>query len=225
MFLHYSWLSTFCAMNTCSFHIFHVFSSLSKSLETADSIFYKYLAYVLTTPVVVIAITVAVNSVTSNGMRLGYGDIRCFVDNSHTVIFGFLVPAGIIIVLNFIFYTTTFHMIHRSPTLQSNKKNNKNLAIYVKLCTVTGIAWPFVFIDALFELSVFSFVATFFNALQGLAMFLAFVFNQRVFRLYKRLLCDSSTGTLTHRGSGNLSQTSRMTSLKSLTESECDQAD
>lgn len=222
MFLHYSWLSTFCAMNTCSFHMFHVFSSLSKSLETADSIFYKYLAYVLMTPVLVIAITVGINSVTSSGMRLGYGDIRCFVDNSYSVIFGFLVPAGIIIVLNFIFYTTTFHMIHRSPTLQSNKKNNKNLAIYVKLCTVTGIAWPFVFIDALFELSVFSFVATFFNALQGLAMFLAFVFNQRVFRLYKRLLCDSSKDTQALRTPTNtsLSQTSRMTSVKSLADCE-----
>lgn len=189
LFLHYFWLSTFCAMNTCSYHMFYIFSSFSRSLEPDNKMFFKYFVFVLTSPLAVIVINIGANAASSNGLNYGYGDIRCFVDTSYSVIFGFLLPAMFIVILNFIFYICTFYRIHQSPTLQSNMQNRRNLVIYVKLCTVTGIAWPLLFIDTLFDMSIFSFVATFFNALQGLAMFLAFVCNQRVLGVYKRQLC------------------------------------
>ena len=50
---------------------------------------------------------------------------------------------------------------------------------------VTGVAWPLMFIDAVLPLTVFSFIATFANALQGVFIFFAFICNKKVLGLYK----------------------------------------
>ena len=189
IFLHFSWLTTFCAMNVCSYHMFHIFSSISKSLEMKDDIFFKYLGYVLAFPCLVIITVVVANVVSSEGRVYGYGDLRCFLDELYSNMFGIVVPLLCIIVLNTVFFLITFYKISKSPNLPSNKQNQQNLIIYVKLCSVTGIAWPFVFIDSMFPLSLFSFFAVFVNALQGLTIFLSFVCNQRVLTLYRQRLC------------------------------------
>lgn len=191
--LHFSWLATFCAMNTCSFHMFHIFSSLTKGLESNNRVFWKYFAYVLICPSAIIVCVVVANVISSDGMYFGYGENRCFVDNYYSMIFGVLVPAGVIVLSNIVFYTVTFYKIYEYPTLQSNREGRRNLVIYVKLCSVTGVAWPFLFIDTFSTVNVFSFFASFFNALQGMYLFLAFVLNKRIFGLYRQHLCRRKT--------------------------------
>lgn len=180
--LHYSWLATFCSMNVCSFHMYYVF--FHKPLVVTDltnaKMFNKYVSYVFGIPFAIVGIVVGANAIVTGGARFGYGSGRCFLDSVFSIAFGFIFPASIIFIANFLFYAATFYKLHKSPNVRSNRENRQNLVVYAKLCSITGLAWPLQLVDAVFDLSVFSFVATSVNALQGVFIFFSFVCNRRV---------------------------------------------
>ncbi|XP_052792098.1 G-protein coupled receptor Mth2-like [Mya arenaria] len=214
--LHFTWLATFFAMNVCSFHMYYVFSS--KALTTSHSntkrTLFKYIAWVVVMPKIIIAAVIGINMAASNS--LGYGNTVCFLDTIYDVAFGFITPACLIFVSNFAFFLITFCKIHRSPTLQSNMEGRRDLVIYLKLCTITGLAWPLLLVDAIFDLSWFSFIAVTVNGLQGFFIFLAFVCNERVLNLYTGSLRRDSSSQTTTKGNQIVSRsnTIRSRSLK-----------
>ncbi|KAK3589600.1 hypothetical protein CHS0354_043061 [Potamilus streckersoni] len=83
------------------------------------------------------------------------------------------------------------YQIRSSPSIPSNSRNKRNFCMYVKLSTIAGIAWLFQIIDGLLELSVFSFFVTFANALQGMFIFVSYICNRRVWKLYMDNCCSS----------------------------------
>jgi hypothetical protein len=207
---HYFWLATFFALNICSFHMYKVFSGrLMLTQSQTKSVFPKYTIYVYGSPFLIILAVLSVN-MAARGIT-GYGLYRCFLDDLYYVIATFVLPSCLIFVSNTIFYVKTFYIIYNSPTLRCNLEERSTLAIYVKLCTLTGMAWPLLFIDALFPLSVFSFIATFTNAMQGFFIFISFTCNRRVLNLYKRSLSGQQE---TNTVSNNLDTLSRGLSLK-----------
>lgn len=185
IFVHYFWLATFCALNVCSFHMYKVFSGrLMLAQSQLKSVMPKYILYVYGCPFLITLAVVSVNMATSGS--IGYGVYRCFLDDLYSVISAFLLPSCFIFISNAIFYGKTFYIIYNSPTLRCNIEERSTVVIYVKLCTITGLTWPLLFIDALFPISVFSFIATFMNAMQGFFIFISFICNRRVWNLYRR---------------------------------------
>ncbi|KAL3832443.1 hypothetical protein ACJMK2_024085 [Sinanodonta woodiana] len=91
--------------------------------------------------------------------------------------------------LSDVFFAIAFQKICSSPIIESNSGDKRNLFIYVKLSTITGIAWPLQVIDAQMELSAFSFFVTFLNALQGMFIFASYICNRRVWKLYLECCC------------------------------------
>jgi hypothetical protein len=83
--IHYFWMSTFCAMNVCSFHMYVVFRSSVNPIPSAKRIVY-HMAYTYITPCAVIVLTVAVHLTLSKGSSFGYGGTTCFITEPITSI-------------------------------------------------------------------------------------------------------------------------------------------
>ncbi|MEW8545687.1 MAG: Mth family G-protein coupled receptor [Candidatus Thiodiazotropha sp.] len=187
---HYSWLATFCAMNVCSFHMYRLFYfRMMSSPEALRSFNHNkyYLLYTYTLPLAVVVLTVVVHLGASKGEFTGYGKFACFISDIYTIVFTFIVPATMIFVTNFAFFAIAFHAIRTSPRIGTASKNRREFFMYLKLCTLTGIAWPLQVIDGLLPLTAFSFVAVFINALQGVYIFVSYVCNKRVLKLFATL--------------------------------------
>ena len=164
---HYFWLCTFCAMNICSFHVFKVFTSLMHTPQNQNKLaILKYCLYVYVMPVAVILTYIVVRVSLDGPQHLGYGGSVCFLSQLIPVVIVLISPAIVIIIANFVFSGFAYRRICSSPRVQSNLDTN-DFKIYVKLLTVTGVAWPLIFIDSVLPITVFSFVVTFANALQG----------------------------------------------------------
>ena len=182
---HYLWLCTFCAMNICSFHMFKVFTSLMYTSQNQSKwVIVKYCLYVYVMPVFVILIYLIVRVSVEGSQHLGYGGAVCFLSELVPIVTVLISPAVAIIIANFICSVLAYRRIHCSTHVQSNLDRN-DFKIYVKLLTVTGVAWPLIFIDSVLPLTAFSFIATFANALQGVFIFFAFICNKKVLSLYK----------------------------------------
>ena len=182
---HYFWLCTFCAMNICSFHMFKVFTSLMYTSQNQSKwVIVKYCLYVYVLPVFVILIYIVVKALVDGFQNIGYGGSVCFLFGLVPVVAVLVSPAVAIIVANFIFSILAYRRIHCSTHVQSNLDRN-DFKIYVKLLTVTGVAWPLIFLDSVLPLTAFSFIVTFANALQGVFIFIAFICNKNVLGLYK----------------------------------------
>ena len=186
---HYFWLCTFCAMNICSFHMFRVFTSFMYSSQNQSKwIVLKYSLYVYVLPVFTILLYIVIKVSVDGSQHLGYGGSVCFLSELVPIVAVLIVPAAAIIIANGIFSCLAYWRIRSAPHVQSTLDRN-DFKIYVKLLTVTGVAWPLMFIDAVLPLTAFSFIATFANALQGVFIFFAFICNKKVLNLYKNFCC------------------------------------
>ena len=184
---HYFWLCTFCAMNVCSFHMFKVFTSVMYTSQNQSKwVIVKYCLYVYVIPIFVILTYIVVKVFVDDSQHIGYGGSVCFLSDLIPIIAVLISPAVAIIIANFIFSFLAYMRIRCSPHVQSTLDRN-DFKIYVKLLTVTGVAWPLIFIDSILPLTAFSFIATFANALQGVFIFCAFICNKKILDLYKNL--------------------------------------
>jgi hypothetical protein len=170
-----------------------VFRSSVNPIPSAKRIVY-HMTYTYITPCAVIVLTVAVHLTLSKGSSFGYGDTICFITEPITSIVTFIVPCVLIFLANIIFFMKTFLSIRKAlkNSLVRDFVERSEFLIYVRLWTLLGIAWPLLIVDAMFEISVFSFVALSFNTLQGVFIFISYVCKKRVLNLYrKRFSCKS----------------------------------
>lgn len=214
--IHFFWLSTFCSMNVCSYHMHHVFSSSKLSLPTSSK--RRLLAYLLYTYAVPLGLTIATlasHLALTMGVSFGYGQTICFLTDSVTTIVAFICPCVFIYLTNIVLFAVTYTSIRRSlnVSLVRNSTDRHHYLIYIRLWTLLGITWPLLIVDALLELSAFSFIALSFDTLQGVFIFVSFVCNKRVLGMYKVWLC---------RGRGNGTQTGRVTTIRNVSNSQGD---
>lgn len=188
---HYFWMSYFCCMNVCSFHMYHVFTSRS----TMESTRYKdrrmllrYCIYSFGVPLVIVLINVAVGLILNDGYRTLYGRKNCFHSEMLPLVCSFIVPVLILCIINIIFFLMaacriTFTKNDTSTGCSSGSQYK--ISIYVKLFILTGVTWIFQIVDAFVEPSLFSFIATALNGCQGVYIFVSYVCTKRVFKHIK----------------------------------------
>ncbi|XP_045164215.2 uncharacterized protein LOC123528518 [Mercenaria mercenaria] len=192
--IHYFWIASFCAMHICSFHMFKVFyfNDMLHQLPNNDSrLFMKYLLYFILSPSALVLITVVISIFNLDTSFIGYGASYCFISDFYIFVGTFLTPACFIFLNNIIFFSLAFHKIRSSPDVQSTQ-DKSNLYIFLKLCTIVGIAWPLLIVDNVLDVSWLSFLVSGINSLQGVFIFGSFVLNRRVVHLYKSALTNTS---------------------------------
>lgn len=187
---HYFWLATFGCLSICSFHMFRVFRSktlLNISKSKNNKLLLKYVLYSFGAPLIIVSTNATVTVITKNSF--GYGGSICFMNELIAVIVTFLSPITLVCVINIFFFVVTSLKIASTPKIenesQQSTSNRVHFVVYVKLFTITGITWIFQIIDSFLPMSALSTIVSILNALQGVFIFVSYICNKRVLRLYK----------------------------------------
>ncbi|KAH9514444.1 hypothetical protein Btru_025273 [Bulinus truncatus] len=147
---HFLWLWMFSWAFICGLHMFRVFkaktrsSSASPGSETRD--FVRRCALSFLFPVVIVWAVVVISFTRTGGQSVGYGTLSCWFDSLLLTVFAFTCPLMAVVLCNIIFFIITVAMIHRVRQLSStdsatNRENQNNLVVYVKLSAMTGAFW------------------------------------------------------------------------------------
>ncbi|GFR90775.1 G-protein coupled receptor Mth [Elysia marginata] len=207
---HFSWLNQFCWSWNCCFHMFRVFTSKTIHSQGKESILAtisKRVVFSVAFSGLVVLLVVGISYASTSGQEIGYGKSSCYLNTPLLTGMAMILPMGIITVSNTSFFAIVVWKIQGVRKLQSSTNiakmdTKQNLSIYVRLSTITGVCWT---VSVMAELVVFhplTFLAIFLNGSQGVFIFLSYVCNSRVLKLYKAVftklmskddICDTSS--------------------------------
>ncbi|XP_061179462.1 uncharacterized protein LOC133188090 [Saccostrea echinata] len=189
---HFSWLSMFLWLQVCSFHMYRVFSAKSRSEFNGNQnrkIVMQYIFYAFGSSLFFVTINIFVTLIVTKGENTGYDNVSTLMTYKLAFIITLITPLCFVCVTNVIFYILTAYKIHSTPSIESTTGNRVHFAVYVKLFSLTGLSWILQIIDTFVAFSVLSYFVAILNGLQGFFIFMSYVCNQRVWKLYKKKLC------------------------------------
>jgi hypothetical protein len=209
---HWLWLQALSWMAVCCTHMARVFASkvrLTMTMQQTRRKFLLNLAITLLTSTAVVGVMVGVAEGVSGGSSIGYGGALCFLDTASLplLVLAFALPLGLVILTDLVCFVFTVVSIARVRRLQSSRSdeagarqhqagNWRDVLVYAKLVTVTGGAWALGLATEAADSEWMRVVAELLTGAQGLLIFLAYVCNQRVWDLYKRLWYGDSDMTV-----------------------------
>ena len=186
--LHFSLLSGFFWMFICTYHMAKTFVNLkvkSTSETNTKSIFIWYTVFVEGISLAVIA-CVFVYGILVEHTPMVYGGTPCYVQGKTSILYFVAIPVGAVIKTNLTMFMLVIVKISSLPDMaESSTRERKNLVIFAKLSTVTGLTWIFGFLYQFSAVQLFAYLFILFNAGQGVFIMLAFVTNGRVYTMMK----------------------------------------
>jgi hypothetical protein len=183
--IHFIWLCTIFWMNVCTYHMFRVLAKTHASVtDYGSKTFTLYLFYVYIMSATFVLANLISSIVTSG--NIGYGGKFCYITSREKLMFTFVLPTLVTIVINISMFLSVILKIRRAPNIRKHVNHERNeLVIFAKLSTITGLTWIFGFLYIWTGVLTFSFIFIILNAGQGIFILFAFVINRKVFILMK----------------------------------------
>nr|XP_034317521.1 G-protein coupled receptor Mth2-like [Crassostrea gigas] len=180
--LHYFWLMSFSTMTVISFHMYRIFKfSNIYTRNGFNNILIVYIGFITIFPCVVVVLNSIISwQISSGDGDIGYGNRRCFIDNTYSRLASFIIPIGVMCICSLFFFVRTIISIKSVPKVPGNQCVRNEFVIFCRLFTITGITWVLQIIDGFLPFSTFSYISSIINSLQGTAIFIAFSLNKRV---------------------------------------------
>ncbi|KAH9514394.1 hypothetical protein Btru_025103 [Bulinus truncatus] len=189
---HFMWLWMFTWTFICSHHMFKVFTALTRPVtHCGPGGLWKKIALSVSCPFAVVMVTALTNYLTSDGSELGYGMFSCYLNSTFLVGVTLVGPLSIATAVNILLFLIAVYKIYKVQQLRSAFRNDDQQVswyVYIKLSSVTGAFWTVAIAAAALDSSVLRFISIILNGLQGVAIFISFICNQRVAALYRELL-------------------------------------
>ena len=208
--IHFVWLCAVFWMNVCTYHMFRVLTNTQASMgDYGLKTFLFYTLYTCLMSVVFVLANVISSTLTSS--NLGYGGKFCYIISREQLLYTFVLPTLVIIVINISLFVAVIIKIKRAPNIRKHVKNERqDIVILAKLSTITGLSWVFGFLFLWSGVQAFSYIFTILNAGQGVFILLAFVASRKVWNLFKERLKISNKR---HQKSSDLSQRTHSSKL------------
>ncbi|KAK6968061.1 adhesion G protein-coupled receptor E2, partial [Biomphalaria glabrata] len=186
---HFLWLWHFSWSFLSSLHMFQVFTAKipAQSLKGREKnvIVVKLTTLSLISPAAVVFAVIIASYITSN--TIGYGRQSCYLDSSYLIGFSMFAPICLVTACNLTFLGLTVVSIHKVNQLLNvascELDQYKNCLLYVKLSSVTGIYWLVTIVAEALDSDVLWFISLLLNGLQGVAIFISYMCNKRVYGL------------------------------------------
>ena len=214
---HYLFLVSFVAMATIAWHTHSVFATKDVrrgACNTREHMkFCKYSAMVWGLPALFVATCAVIDQLDVYAVYVN--EQWCFIENAQALLYLFVLPVGLLLLFNFIFFALTVFHIHRarssSAFVRPDEQPHSMVRICLKLSALMGFSWLFGFIDLWAESAlVFSYLFIIFASLQGVYIAVAFVMKREIWEKYKKLFTGKRTNFKPDYGSEllkNLSNT------------------
>ncbi|XP_062592082.1 uncharacterized protein LOC134253571 [Saccostrea cucullata] len=189
MIIHYWWLVMFCCYGLNGFLMFMAFRGKITFRSDDRRISKKHFAFSYGLPLAIVMLTVIINLAASGDS--GYGlDSICFLNNKVSLIVTFVLLIGIICLWNIVVFCVVVYKLRMyqrtQETLGIDQAGKDMFSLFVKLFSISGISWILFLVDAFIPtITVFSFIVTFVNCLQGVLLFCLEVCQKKSRNLYK----------------------------------------
>ena len=183
--VHYLWMTMFFWTNVCTFHMIRVFSFNNKSVtlpQERTATFVKYCLYSFVSPIIFVASNILVSLNLSDYQDFGYGGCICYISSSAMVLYTLFVPAFGILLANIVMFLLVIGKISKLHGSSQMLQQNRNyLLIYLKMSSITGVAWLTSFINEFVENDILGYISSVMASFIGLYIFIAFICNRRTF--------------------------------------------
>lgn len=211
--IHFLWLTVVFWVNICCFHMFRVFASSAKG-RVAHSVHWKtllkYAFYVYGFASAIVSATVGANYAISNGTSIGYGERLCYISDPMVNGLAFVLPLGITIAVNTFLFAFTICTISKISKIEkTSSPDRRNMFVYIKLSTLTGVFWGLAILAEVTAISALSYISIVLNGCQGAFIFMSYVANRRVYRMWRRV-CHQPRADLTGSRSSQYTESSRL---------------
>ena len=190
LLLHFCLLTSFFWMGICTFHMMMVFVFISKrsGSENTRTTFIRYAVIANLAATLLVCINIII-SVTSGGSGFGYGGQPCYVTDKLMIFYTVAIPLGIVIAANFIMFLYVIIKVCRLPDVKKNTKHERrNIVIFAKLSTLTGLTWALAYIYQWTEVKAFAYLFVAATASQGVFILFSFIINRRVWGMITQVL-------------------------------------
>ena len=207
--LHWSYLASLFWMGVIAFDLFISFPSRQKTVFfTKEDRFFAYLIAAFGVPSLVIIACSVLNFSEKNLISYGGGS-TCLIYEFWANLFGLILPAGLVLVLNTVFILLTISLLrvaqsNLSILSQSNNWKRETLRMALTILSISYLiilGWILRFVGQVTGSVVLLCFATFTSSFQGVFVFIGFVYSKRLWRLWERKLFSSSRKYSDHRGS------------------------
>ena len=199
---HYLLLVSFVAMSTIAWDTHLTFADTkfqtprraNKKRENKD--FCRYSIMVWGLPAIFVVPCAVVDGMDIYGIYVN--EQLCWFENTQPQKYLFVLPVGILLLFNVVFFALTVYAIRRvnfdTRVARVNQSNKSMLWISLKLSSLMGFCWLFGFIHLLVKTStpIFSYLFIIFASLQGVYIAIAFVMKKQIWEMYKKL-CKQNT--------------------------------
>lgn len=192
--MHFGYLAAFFWTNVLAFDICRAFMSTTATTITESGShskrFILFSLYAWTLPAAIVAVCVALDVMDlDESFRPHYGEVACWIASKTSLLVFFVVPVGVILIVNVVFFVMAVYCICRaslaaeSATPASHTKGQ--LLVYIKLSFIMGLTWVFGLLATLSRWIVLWYAFICLNSLQGAFLALVFICTKKVYRQMK----------------------------------------
>nr|XP_054765971.1 uncharacterized protein LOC129272910 [Lytechinus pictus] len=188
---HYLWLVVFAHSMALAFDLYRRFGLTQKVKKTSEGqrLLVVFLVSAWGSPLLIVIPCVIVHLCKLPHVALTYGTIKsCWIGNGFMNLYVFGVPMALSLIFNGILFALVVAGL-RKRTNQTTKRKSSKLTtegvVYLKMSTLLGFTWIFGFIAAFANVTALLYIFIILNSLQGVYIFIAFICNKRVFKMWQ----------------------------------------
>lgn len=205
VFTYYSFMASFSWILIMAYDVWKTLrmSTVHLRVVSRERRWCVFIVYSGISWLVIPGVLVAVALITQNNSANlsywpGFGAHNCWFGNRLALLVFFMVPVGIVMILNIILYMASAYMICNTNVTTSNKTSDshRNYKLFARLAILMGLTWVTGFLAHYLNVDAIWFVFIFLNAFQGLFIFIAFTMTARVRKgIRSQVSGDSKSGT------------------------------
>ncbi|XP_022101492.1 uncharacterized protein LOC110985070 [Acanthaster planci] len=196
---HFLWLATVLWTGVLAFALNRVFVSISKirRLDVDLRVYFSQGIFVFGGAFLVVLPCLVIHLCDCTDIPLSYGNENvCWIGNNNVNLVAFGVPIGLTVLVNSVLFILTIHGMRNSKKMTNVvtektelQKLKQELVVYIRISSLMGFTWIFGFVAAFTDVVALWYIFIILNSCQGLLIFLSFICNKRVWRLWTNLLC------------------------------------
>ncbi|XP_071506037.1 uncharacterized protein [Diadema antillarum] len=195
IFSHYLWLSVFTITTALAIDLARTFGNREAFtlITNSNKVFIVYLGGALGVAAVIVVVCVGLAYRNDMEQLVYYGDdSSCWIGNGIVNLIAFGCPVAVALLLNMCLFAYTVCGLRkrRQDGRRVRKEQDRidsftELRIYVKISTLMGFTWILGFVAAFAGVGVLWYIFIILNSLQGVYIMIAFIFNKRIYELWK----------------------------------------
>lgn len=220
MFLLYYFLASFFWMNVMAYDVWKSIRMATAKLRLTTNRpfivqYARYSLFAWGTPLMIIILSIIIHNTAPehSKYRLTFNENTCWFKYKRALSLYFVGPMFTLLLVNILFFVSSFYMISNASMSKSHSKNNKGssdlwsrLFLSLRLGSVMGFMWIFAFIATVTKQKWIWYLYSLCSALQGVFIFSSFTVSERTRKAFmkvilKRKFSISPTQTTSHHGS------------------------